>query len=371
MARDLLELVQAARYAVGGASRSASGRGPRAGELPGAAGPGRTRAGDDERGDGGGYATGERILRDRRSSEAGHKRAEYEALYGPQLSEAESWQDVQARGQLGGSGELLSETGLALGVAAGRACPLDPSLAAAPGMPEGAGETERVPPGYREIVRRYFTREEAAGAGAGGGTPPGRGERGAGRSAGRRWTVTQENADSDRQLVETLARGREWVEAVRREVGRVIVGQGRSWTASSSAPGRGTRAARGGPRAGKTLLVRTLARTLGLTFKRVQCTPDLMPRTCSARGSSWRRRGEAPLRVPAGAGLHPRAPGGRGEPRDPKTQSALLEAMQERAVTIAGERRPLEEPFSSWRPRTRSRWRGPSRCPRRSSTASS
>ena len=54
----------------------------------------------------------------------------------------------------------------------------------------------------------------------------------------------------------------------------------------------------------------------------------------------------------------------------PKTQSALLEAMQEHAVTIAGMRHALEEPFFVLATRTRSRWRAPIRCPKRSSIAS-
>ena len=54
----------------------------------------------------------------------------------------------------------------------------------------------------------------------------------------------------------------------------------------------------------------------------------------------------------------------------PKTQSALLEAMEERQVTVDGVTHPLPAPFMVWRPRTRSSTRAPSRCPRRSSTAS-
>jgi MoxR-like ATPase len=54
----------------------------------------------------------------------------------------------------------------------------------------------------------------------------------------------------------------------------------------------------------------------------------------------------------------------------PKTQAALLEAMQEYQVTAAGTRYPLEEPFFVLATQNRSRWRAPTRCPRRSSTGS-
>jgi MoxR-like ATPase len=104
----------------------------------------------------------------------------------------------------------------------------------------------------------------------------------------------------------------------------------------------------GNPGLGKTLLVRTLASCLDLRFSRIQFTPDLMPSDIT--GTNVLVMGEA-----AAAGsrfeLHRGPIFGQVVLADeinratPKTQSALLEAMQEHAVTIAGVRHPLEEPF--------------------------
>ncbi len=104
----------------------------------------------------------------------------------------------------------------------------------------------------------------------------------------------------------------------------------------------------GAPGLGKTLLVRTLASALDLVFSRIQFTPDLMPSDVT---------GTTVLIMDAGGSggrhfsLHKGPIFGQVILADeinratPKTQSALLEAMQEHAVTIAGERHRLQEPF--------------------------
>jgi MoxR-like ATPase len=103
----------------------------------------------------------------------------------------------------------------------------------------------------------------------------------------------------------------------------------------------------GNPGLGKTLLVRTLASCLDLRFSRIQFTPDLMPSDITGTN----------VLVMSGATTGGRFELHRGpifgqvvladeiNRATPKTQSALLEAMQEHAVTIAGVRHPLEEPF--------------------------
>ncbi|MDF3071237.1 MAG: MoxR-like ATPase in aerotolerance operon [Polyangiaceae bacterium] len=104
----------------------------------------------------------------------------------------------------------------------------------------------------------------------------------------------------------------------------------------------------GNPGLGKTLLVRTLASCLDLRFSRIQFTPDLMPSDIT--GTNVLVMGEAAV---AGGRfeLHRGPIFGQVVLADeinratPKTQSALLEAMQEHAVTIAGIRHALEEPF--------------------------
>jgi MoxR-like ATPase len=97
------------------------------------------------------------------------------------------------------------------------------------------------------------------------------------------------------------------------------------------------------PGVGKTSLARALAHSLDVRFGRVQFTPDLLPSDItgswyySQRTSEWLYR-EGPIF----AGVLLADEINRAAPR---TQSALLEAMQERQVTVEGETRPLPEPF--------------------------
>jgi MoxR-like ATPase len=97
------------------------------------------------------------------------------------------------------------------------------------------------------------------------------------------------------------------------------------------------------PGLGKTLAARSLARVLGLEFARVQFTPDLLPADITGSflynqkdGTFEFRRGPLFTGVLLADEIN-RTP--------PKTQSALLEAMQERQVTVEGETFPLPEPF--------------------------
>jgi len=103
----------------------------------------------------------------------------------------------------------------------------------------------------------------------------------------------------------------------------------------------------GAPGLAKTLLIRSIARILDLQFKRIQFTPDLMPSDIIGaeiieedRGSGRREFKFVPGPVFTNVLLADeinRTP--------PKTQSALLEAMEEKQVTVAGERRALARPF--------------------------
>jgi MoxR-like ATPase len=140
---------------------------------------------------------------------------------------------------------------------------------------------------------------------------------------------------------------RQTYSAMRSEIGKVIVGHESIVDGTLIAILAGGHVLlEGVPGLGKTLLVRTLSQTLNLSFNRIQFTPDLMPADI------------------LGTNLVMETPDGRREFRfqkgpifghliladeinraTPKTQSALLEAMQEHSVTAGGEIRRLEEPF--------------------------
>jgi len=99
------------------------------------------------------------------------------------------------------------------------------------------------------------------------------------------------------------------------------------------------------PGLGKTRLVRALSRGLGLQFARVQFTPDLMPSDVTGTQIIDEDAGRRSFRFQRGplfAGLVLADEVNRASP---KTQSALLEAMQEHAVTVAGVTHPLPVPF--------------------------
>jgi len=103
----------------------------------------------------------------------------------------------------------------------------------------------------------------------------------------------------------------------------------------------------GVPGLAKTLLVSTLARTLSLSFARIQFTPDLMPADITGteviqEDKATGQRAFKFLRGPVFANVILADEINR---TPPKTQAALLEAMQEHQVTAGGQKYPLEEPF--------------------------
>ena len=146
---------------------------------------------------------------------------------------------------------------------------------------------------------------------------------------------------------EQISQFRTTYTALRAEIGKVLVGQDAIVEYTLIALfGGGHVLLEGVPGLGKTLLVRTLGDVLDLSFNRIQFTPDLMPADI------------------LGTNLVMETPGGRREFQfqrgpifahlvladeinraTPKTQSAMLEAMQEKQVTAGGEIRKLVEPF--------------------------
>jgi MoxR-like ATPase len=146
-----------------------------------------------------------------------------------------------------------------------------------------------------------------------------------------------------------LRNAREASETLRSAIATVIVGQEDVvdqvlWALAAG----GHVLLEGNPGLGKTLLVRTLASCLDLRFSRIQFTPDLMPSDVTGTnvlvmGASGTSAGRFELhRGPIFGQIVLADEINRATP---KTQSALLEAMQEHAVTIAGTRHALEEPF--------------------------
>jgi len=98
----------------------------------------------------------------------------------------------------------------------------------------------------------------------------------------------------------------------------------------------------GVPGLAKTLMVNTIAQTLGLDFKRIQFTPDLMPSDILGSEILDKDRNFKFIKGPIFSNIILADEINR---TPPKTQAALLEAMQERAVTIAGQQHKLELPY--------------------------
>lgn len=153
---------------------------------------------------------------------------------------------------------------------------------------------------------------------------------------------------SDQQAAAAIDKLRNARERILEQLGRVIVGQNHVIEELLiSLFSRGHCLLEGVPGLAKTLMVNTLARSLNLSFDRIQFTPDLMPADITGteileenRGTGQRefRFREGPLfsNVVLADEIN-RTP--------PKTQAALLEAMQERQVTVGRVRHPLSDPF--------------------------
>jgi MoxR-like ATPase len=100
------------------------------------------------------------------------------------------------------------------------------------------------------------------------------------------------------------------------------------------------------PGLGKTLLVKSLAECMGLEFSRIQFTPDLMPADVTGTRVIEERAGERAFRFQKGPIFANLLLADEINRATPKTQSALLEAMQEASVTVGNTTHHLEAPFS-------------------------
>ena len=106
---------------------------------------------------------------------------------------------------------------------------------------------------------------------------------------------------------------------------------------------RGHLLVEGVPGLAKTLAVKTLGQVLDLQFSRIQFTPDLLPADLTGTLIYQQKTGEFVARK--GPVFTQPAPGRRDQPAPAKVQSALLEAMQERQVTLGDATHPLPDPF--------------------------
>ena len=152
-------------------------------------------------------------------------------------------------------------------------------------------------------------------------------------------------ADADLQMADFL-RGK--YQAVRTELNKVIVGQDEVLEQILiSIFARGHCLLVGVPGLAKTLMISTLARSLSLSFSRIQFTPDLMPSDITGTEviQEDRATGERKFRFLRGPVFANVILADEINRTPPKTQAALLEAMQERQVTAGGTKHVLEDPF--------------------------
>jgi MoxR-like ATPase len=140
---------------------------------------------------------------------------------------------------------------------------------------------------------------------------------------------------------------RQVVLEIEQEVGKVIVGQQELVRQLMlTLLGGGNALLEGAPGLGKTLLISTLSEVIDCSFSRIQFTPDLMPADImGARVMETDERGQHYFHFEAGPIFANIILADEINRATPKTQSALLEAMQERKVTVAHNTYALERPF--------------------------
>lgn len=151
-------------------------------------------------------------------------------------------------------------------------------------------------------------------------------------------------------MLEQTAEVKKWsdtIAGVRGQIANVIVGQEdvveqMLWCIFAG----GHALLEGIPGLGKTALVRTVADTLDLSFSRIQFTPDLMPSDITGTNViSFGPQGTAEMTFQPGPVFSSIVLADEINRASPKTQSAMLEAMQEQTVTVGGETRNLPRPF--------------------------
>lgn len=138
----------------------------------------------------------------------------------------------------------------------------------------------------------------------------------------------------------------ERAQIIEREIGRVIVGQRELVRQTITGLLANSHVLlEGVPGLGKTMLVRTIADVIDCTFNRIQFTPDLMPADITGTNILIEEEGHRIFRFQPGPIFANLVLADEINRATPKTQSSLLEAMQEHQVTVARQRYPLDPPF--------------------------
>jgi len=154
--------------------------------------------------------------------------------------------------------------------------------------------------------------------------------------------------DSSKTDLEAIQKLKSAYDTLKAEMHRVIVGQERVLDELLTCIfSRGHGLLVGVPGLAKTLMIRTLAQTLSLSFNRIQFTPDLMPGDITGTEviDVDKSSGERNLRFIRGPVFSNVILADEINRTPPKTQAALLESMQELQVTVGGKRHPLQQPF--------------------------
>ncbi|MDZ4688307.1 MAG: MoxR family ATPase [Planctomycetaceae bacterium] len=155
-------------------------------------------------------------------------------------------------------------------------------------------------------------------------------------------------AVSQKELEASIARINQAFQALKEQMAKVIVGQDAVIEQLLIALfSRGHCLLEGVPGLAKTLMISTLANTLSMTFARIQFTPDLMPADITGTDVLQENRdtGRREFRFLSGPLFHNVVLADEINRTPPKTQAALLEAMQERQVSVGQTRHILSDPF--------------------------
>ncbi|MFK7801261.1 MAG: AAA family ATPase [Anaerolineae bacterium] len=144
----------------------------------------------------------------------------------------------------------------------------------------------------------------------------------------------------------TVTEFRQTAEAIEQQIGKMIVGQRDVIrTVLTAIIAGGHTLLEGVPGLGKTMLIRTISEVLDMEFSRIQFTPDLMPADITGTDVMDDVDGQRQFRFQRGPIFANLILADEVNRATPKTQSAMLEAMQEKTVTVANETYKLPRPF--------------------------